>query len=590
MNLRISRLLVIVTVLTVASLAPRSGRAASPTLETLHSFCSQSNCSDGAGPGAYAGLIMDGAGNLYGTTSGGGANSGGAFAGGNGGGTVFQLTRSGTGWRENVLYSFCSQLVGQDCTDGVTPYAGLIMDASGNLYGTTFSGGATIYGGGFGSGVVFELTPNQSKTAWTETVLYNFCSQPLCTDGTGAVGSLIMDGAGNLYGTTRQGGGGLSGGGGVVFELTPDHSKATWTETVLYSFCSQSSCADGLYPYGRLIMDGAGNLYGTTSAGGANGGATGGAGGAVFELTPNQSKTAWTETVLYSFCSQTDCTDGEHPFAGLIMDGAGNLYGTTVAGGFNFVGTAFQLAKTGTAWSEKVLHSFCTEVVGNDCADGVYPYAGLIMDGAGNLYGTTFGGGTGLYNGSGIGSGVGFELTPNQSKTAWTETVLYNFCSQSNCADGFSPQAGLIADGAGNLYGTTGLGGNNVSPCPGIGCGTVFEITGSGFVAPVLLPPNEVAARASGLAYSRVSQTFNGTVTITNISTGAISGPFQILFTGLTAGVMLVNATGDFSGSPYLTISVSDLAPGQSATASVRFKDPSSGKINFSPVIYSGSI
>ena len=149
------------------------------------------------------------------------------------------------------------------------------------------------------------------------------------------------------------------------------------------------------------------------------------------------------------------------------------------------------------------------------------------MDGAGNLYGTTLFGGANGDPLAGAGAGLVFELTPNQSKTVWTETVLHNFCSQTDCADGFYPQAGLIADGAGNLYSMTEVGGSNAS-------GTVFEITDSGFVTSVLLPPSEVATTASGLAYSRVSQTFNGTVTIKNISSSAINGPLQIVFTGLT--------------------------------------------------------
>src|SRR6266851_1670139 len=379
--------------LPVVTAAPRDGAAPSITEQVLYSFCSQSNCADGANPFAYGGLIMDTSGNLYGTTSVGGNATG--------GGTVFQLTPSDTGWSETVLYSFCSQT---NCADGASPLAGLIMDAAGNLYGTTSAGGTSAPG----TGVVFQLTPDPTGTGWTETVLYSFCSQIYCADGYQPLGGLIMDGAGNLYGTTRQGDNNpgtcaFAGGCGVVFELTPDATGTAWTETVLHSFFC-SNCADGANPAPGLIMDGAGNLYGTTTTGGATGGGT------VFQLTP--SDTGWSETVLYSFCSQTRC------------------------------------------------------------ADGLYPYGDLIMDEAGNLYGTTWRGGSGTQ----LISGVAFELTPDSTGTAWTETVLYNFCSQSNCADGGGPFAGLLMDASGNLYGTTNVGGNFNNKCAVQGCGTVFAL------------------------------------------------------------------------------------------------------------------
>jgi uncharacterized repeat protein (TIGR03803 family) len=309
-------------------------------------------------------------------------------------------------------------------------------------------------------------------------------------------------------------------------------------------------------------------------------------GGTVFELTPNAAKTAWTYKVLYSFCAQggsssggiPNCTDGADPPAGLIMDAAGNLYGTTqTGGGAQGCGTVFELTPN-TAWTEQVLYSFCSQA-----GDGYGPQAGLIMDAAGNLYGTTQAGG------GAFAAGTAFKLTPPATgTTAWTEQVLLCWgitCTGDAPSDGSEPFAGLIADASGNLFGTTSLGGG-YSPTGG----TVFEIAGSGFVIPVLLPPSEVATTASGLAYSRVSHTFNGTVTITNISTSVISGPFPIHFTGLTAGVTLANATGNFSGSPYLTVpAVTSLASGQSATVSVRFDDPSFATINFTPAVYSGS-
>jgi uncharacterized repeat protein (TIGR03803 family) len=190
-----------------------------------------------------------------------------------------------------------------------------------------------------------------------------------------------MDGAGNLYGTTVYGGAKDS---GTVFELTP--SGTGWTEKVLYNFCAQSNCADGATPLAGLIMDGAGNLYGTTKGGGANSQSVAGC-GTVFELMPNASKTAWTETVLYSFCSQSGCADGFGSDASLIMDRAGNLYGTSDFIGSSVYGVVFELTPAGTGWKETVLHSFGT-------ADGGGPVASLIMDGAGNLYGTTLYGGS----------------------------------------------------------------------------------------------------------------------------------------------------------------------------------------------------
>ncbi|MGA2903955.1 MAG: choice-of-anchor tandem repeat GloVer-containing protein [Candidatus Korobacteraceae bacterium] len=365
------------------------------TEKVLYNF--GSNGADGSGP--YAGLIFDGAGNLYGTTY-----EGGTY----GWGTAFELTPSvGGGWTEQVLYSFCSQT---NCTDGSYPFAGLIFDAAGNLYGTTARGGTSSGCSGSGCGTVFELTPTAGG-GWTEQVLYSFCSQTNCTDGSYPFAGLIFDAAGNLYGTTFAGGihpsCTLSGyaGCGTVFELSPREGGG-WTETVLYSF---GSGTDGGYPVAGLIFDAAGNLYGTT-ADGAYSSSCGQICGTVFELTPTADG-GWTEQVLYSFCSQTNCTDGYGPYAGLIFDAAGNLYGTTIYGGIYGYGTVFELTPTaGGGWTETALHSF-----GNDPAarveDGAGPFAGLIFDAAGNLYGTTYGGGNGTTCGP-SGCGTVFEMTP----------------------------------------------------------------------------------------------------------------------------------------------------------------------------------
>ena len=304
---------------------------------------------DGGYP--YGDLILDGAGNLYGTTSVGGTY---------GNGTVFELTPAAGGtWTEKVLYSF-------NYTDGAIPRAGLIFDGAGNLYGTTSGGGTSQYG------TVFELTPAAGGT-WTEKVLWSFGSG---TDGATPYAGLIFDPAGNLYGTTLQGGThGGTGRGGTVFELTPA-AGGTWTEKVLWSF---DSGTDGANPVADLIFDGAGNLYGTTSDGG-----TYGYRGTVFELTPAAGGT-WTEQVLWSFGSGTD---GAYPRSTLIFDAAGNLYGTTSNGGTSSYGAVFELTPAaGGAWTEQVLWSF------GSGTDGIFPYPGLIFDGAGNLYGTTYAGG-----------------------------------------------------------------------------------------------------------------------------------------------------------------------------------------------------
>src|ERR1035441_332430 len=213
---------------------------------------------------------------------------------------------------------------------------------------------------------------------------------------------------------------------------------ATAQEKVLHNFNNNGT--DGTNPRAGLIFDAAGNLYGTTENGGTNGVGT------VFELTPTAGG-GWTETVLYSFCSQANCTDGYQPWAGLIFDAAGNLYGTTVYGGTadttcSYCGTVFELTPNGSGgWTETVLHSF------GDGTDGFYPSAGLIFDAAGNLYGTTAMGGTYDYPWD----GTVFELTP-AAGGGWTEKVLYSF---GGGTDGYWPEAGLIFDAAGNLYGTT---------------------------------------------------------------------------------------------------------------------------------------
>ncbi|HEU0155973.1 MAG TPA: choice-of-anchor tandem repeat GloVer-containing protein, partial [Stellaceae bacterium] len=213
--------------------------------------------------------------------------------------------------------------------------AGVVMDTAGNLFGTTFGGGAHASPDGSFGGTVFELTPNAAKTVWTEKVLYSFCAQRYCADGSSPDAGLIMDAAGRLYGTTSQGGNGGYAGYGTVFELAPNALKTKWAMTVLHRFCEQPYCPEGFASNAGLITDRAGNLYGTTSQGGAAGG-----GGTAFVLTPNSARTKWTTTVLYGFCALggIDCTDGAFPQANLVMDRSGHLYGTTLIGGTHSVG------------------------------------------------------------------------------------------------------------------------------------------------------------------------------------------------------------------------------------------------------------
>jgi uncharacterized repeat protein (TIGR03803 family) len=394
------------------------------TESVLYSFCSQGNCTDGASP--FAGLVSDQKGNLYGTTYGGGAYD--ACGGSNAGcGVVFKLAPGG---KETVLYSFCAQ---DNCTDGASPRAGLVFDQKGNLYGTT------EYGGVHGQGVVFKLTLEGQYA-----VLHSFCAHVDCTDGFDPSAGLVLDQKGNLYGTTAYGG---AHGGGVVFKLTPEGKY-----TVLHSFCQLGyPCTDGTAPQGGLVLDQKGNLYGTTLLGGAVTAYCSDVGygcGVVFKLTPKGKK-----TVLYSFCPQyPSCSDGASPYARLVFDQKGNLYGTTGYGGANCsygCGVVFKLTPKG---KETVLYSFCAQT---GCTDGNGPFAGVVFDQKGTLYGTTGYGGISTCNYY-LGCGVVFKLKPKGK-----ETVLYSFCAQggNNCTDGDFPSAGLVFDQKGNLYGTTYDGG-----------------------------------------------------------------------------------------------------------------------------------
>jgi uncharacterized repeat protein (TIGR03803 family) len=409
-----------VLAISAAALLLTGAPAWAQTETVLHSFGAGK---DGSNP--QASLIADPGGNLYGTT----------FYGGNdprcyppGCGTVFELTRAAGGnWTEKILHNFTGT-----GGDGVCPGASLIRDASGNLYGTTYAGGA-YYGG-----TVFELTPG-ADGVWTEKILHNFGGSS--QDGTASQAALIFDTVGNLYGTTYSGG---AYGYGTVFELTPTASGA-WTEKILHNF--NNSGKDGIFPFATVTFDSAGSLYGTTYSGGAYGYGT------VFELTP-RSGGEWAEKILHNFGATSK--DGLASQATLVFDAGGNLYGTAVGGGTYGLGTVFELTPTaGGGWTEKILHSF-----NNNGKDGTTPYFGVVFDAAGNLYGTTYSGGI-------HGAGAVFELTP-AAGGGWSEKILRSF--GGNATDGATPFASVIVAADGNLYGTTEDGGFH-------GRGTVFEIT-----------------------------------------------------------------------------------------------------------------
>lgn len=387
---------------------------------------------DGANP--YGGVMFDAAGNLYATTELGGLLNE---------GTVFQLSPSATTWKETQLFNFRIKCTtGGICQSGTgnLPMSKLALDAKGNLYSTTYEGGK------YGVGTVFQLAPPASAGgAWTEHVLHNFHEDG--ADGGIPLGGVIVDQRGRLYGTTGGGGPGGPVGCGVVFSLTPPASGSTaWTEQILHAF----QCApDGQEPRGELIRDPSGNFYGTTDSGGTGNCFSGC--GTVYQLSPPKSPGgSWTETVLYSFLNTPD---GVGPYGGLVRDAAGNLYGTTYRGGSNPAGcfgvgcgTVFELsppAAAGGAWTETVLYSF------TGMADGGVPLAGLAMDRSGILYGTTDEGGA-----SGCNCGVIFQLAQSAAG-GWTETVLHTF---TGAPDGSYPQAGVTLHN-GALYGTTMQGG-----------------------------------------------------------------------------------------------------------------------------------
>jgi uncharacterized repeat protein (TIGR03803 family) len=388
-----------------ALIAVVSQSAQAQTLTVLHNFT-------GKGDGGYsqAGLAMDKTGNLYGTAS----------QGGTGTGVVFRLTHAGSGWVLTTLYTF-------NYTDGGYPDSNVTFGPDESLYGMTSEGGQ------YGYGVVYRLRPSPAacKSAdcpWEETVLYSFTGG---ADGEyPGYAKVVFDQAGNLYGTTTDGG---DGGGGVVFELTP--SNGGWTESVLWSFSKQGG---GEAPESGVIFDSAGNLYGTTNYGGTYDA------GIVYELSPSGS--GWTEQTLASIDFPRTNTCG-----GVVMDGHGNLFGAAGCFAPGYPGGVFELTPSNGSWTFNLLHAF---------SPGSYvegPWDTPTLDAAGNVYGTSIS--TGVN-----GAGEVFKLTP--SNGGWIYASLASF----DLTNGASPVGSVVLDAAGNIYGTTFSEGSD-------GYGTVWEVT-----------------------------------------------------------------------------------------------------------------
>ena len=388
--------------------------------KVLHNF---GNGTDGQVPSGP--LVLDDSGDLYGVTTGG--------PGDYGNGTAFRLTQRKNGrWWESTLYVFTGG------NGGCCPDGNLVRDSAGNLYGTMAGDSSAAISG------VFDLTPGSD--GWDFAVLYGREPVP---GGTGP--GLLMDGLGNLYGEMGPG----QDKAGAIGELSPGSSR--WAYTQLYSFCNENSCPDGEIPPTPPILDGKGNMFGTTTWGGIYGGLClayyGNDGcGVIYEMTPNGDGT-WTYHVLHRFASSKN--DGQSPYGGLVMDATGNFYGTAELGGPNGTGIVFKLAHASGRWQVTQLYSF------PNCKIGCFPAGTPALDKAGNLYGTASGG----LDDCGETCGVVFKLSP-QKNGKWGYSVLHKF----NGTDGAFPAYGVILDDKGNLFGVTSQFGK-------YGFGTAFEIT-----------------------------------------------------------------------------------------------------------------
>ena len=416
--------------------------------------------SDGAGP--RGGLIADSAGNLYGTTSWGGDGTSQVCRNGLVGdcGTVFELSPPAPGsgkWTETVLHRFTT------IPDGSYPVGNLVMDSAGNLYGTTASGGDSQ-----NHGIIYQVSPPAvAGDPWTETVIYRF-SGP---DGQTPSAGLVIDASGNLYGTTSYGGiCGL----GTAFELSPPVTQGgAWTQQVIHNFrrrCNGHVSNDGAAPLAGLAIGPGGTLLGTTEAGGQYDYGT-----AFALVPPHGGILTWTEKVIYNF---TGASDGRFPLAGLAID-HGNAYGTTAYGGdgtctyeFSGCGVVFQLtpAGPGNSWILTTIYTFTGSF------DGQNPFAGVILDKKGNVFGTTTGGGnTNCNDNYSVGCGVVYEVSPPvNAGDPWTQSTLYAFTGD---VDGRMSVAPLVIGKSGALYGTSFSGGNmQCTDYGSAGCGTVFKV------------------------------------------------------------------------------------------------------------------
>lgn len=394
----LSRSIVRLLLLEVPLALTISASSFAQTFTVLHTFTGD----DGESP--FAGVTVDRAGNLYGTTKYGGMASCDL-----GCGVLFKLAPQGSGWNFSALYKFAGP------SDGKSPIARIVFGPDGRLYGTTLVGGNSTANGG----TVFTLTPPptvcRASCYWIKTTLWSFGQN----DGDAlrpGYGDLVFDAAGNIYGMTEEGGitqPACGPGCGTVYMLS--RSKGSWSETLIYQFGN----GPGYHPYAGVAFDGNGNLYGTTPYGGS------GDSGLAYELTPSNG--SWSPTILYNFLFHSD---GGVPSAGLVPVNAGNLYGATGSGGSGGGGTVFELSPMGLDWNLTVLQSFDSPAK---------PFANLAMDAAGNLYGTTTDGGTFRH-------GNVFKLT--RTGDSWTYASLYDFTGGS---DGNSPYGAIALDAAGNL-------------------------------------------------------------------------------------------------------------------------------------------
>jgi len=410
-----------ISMVSTLALLLMSGVAQSSWAQTYNVIHTFGGYGDGAQP--MATMTMDVGGNLLGTTFYGGAQPGDL-----GYGIVFKLVQKNSAWIVQNLYTF------QGGSDGANPSAGVVVGANGSLYGTTSLGGIQACTGGFSCGLVFQLRPpitacRSVLCPWMQTVLYLFTG-----GGDGAhpgSGALTFDHAGNIYDTTVEGGSTNS---GVAFQLTA--SAGGWQEKVLHSFGAPS---DGIQPQAGVVFDSQGNLYGTTIGGGAN------SKGMVYELAPAGS--GWTISDLHDIG-----IEGMSPYAGVVFDSAGNLYGATLLGGAGNGGAVYELVPSGGGWNFNLLYSFFPPA-----GQGLGPYSSLTVDAGGNLYGTTETDGA-------YGLGSVFELTPQNG--GWMYTSLHDFAGGN---EGCNPAGGVTLGQSGRLYGTA-------SGC-GAGYGVVWEIT-----------------------------------------------------------------------------------------------------------------